>query len=262
MISSPRTKGTGFRGWARALAIVVCAWAQWSAAQAASQAATGQQAAPAAPAQTAVADDPMVRDGLYVIQKGDEISIKVFQQPQLDDTVRVRPDGKVSLMLLSDAEAAGLTTKELENKIASRYAQYYRDPKVSVIVRSFSNLKIYVGGEVGQPGVIALAGDMTALSAVMQAGGFRHTAKTDNVILVRNNGHNVPVARKVNLKAVLKNGQGDVALRPFDVVFVPKSKIARVDQFVDQYIRQVIPATLTAGFTYLMGQTSTTTFVP
>lgn len=254
MISNPRATCTGFRGLARALAIVVFAWAQWSAAQAAPQATAAQQAAPAP---TAGADDPMVRNGLYVIQKGDEINIKVFQQPQLDDTVRVRPDGKVSLVLLSDAEAAGLTTKELEDKIASRYAQYYRDPKVSVIVRSFSNLKIYVGGEVGQPGVIALAGDMTALSAVMQAGGFRHTAKTDNVILVRNNGRNVPVARKVNLKAVLKNGEGDVALRPFDVVFVPKSKIARVDQFVDQYIRQVIPATLTAGFTYLQGNTST-----
>lgn len=210
--------------------------------------------APASLASDLPSPDPMLRDGLYVLQKGDEITIKVFRLPELEETLRVRPDGKISLQLLDDIQAAGLTTKELRAKLTTGYSEFFQDPKVSVILRNGADLKVYLGGEVGQPGVVPLLGDLTALSAVLQVGGFKTTAKTDSVILIRNNGHNAPVVQKLNLKGALNTGKGDIELRPFDVVYVPASRIAHVDRFMEQYGREVIPANLNGGFTYLLGQ--------
>lgn len=197
--------------------------------------------------------DPTVKNGLYVLQPGDEISIKAFRLPELDETVRIRPDGKISILLLDDIIAAGLTTQELSARVTLRYAQFFKEPKVSVIVRTFANQKVFVGGEVVQPGTIPIVGELTALGAVLQAGGFKNTAKTNSVILLRNNGHQVALAYKLNLQDVLTRGKANVVLKPFDVVYVPRSKVGRADKFVDQYIRQLIPISLTAGFTYIVG---------
>ena len=205
------------------------------------------------PAPAAEPVTTMIRDGLYVLQTGDEISIRVFKFPELDETVKVRPDGKISVTLLSDIDAAGLTTKELGDVLFKRYAEFFKDPQVSVILRNFSNLKIYVGGEVGQPGPVPLSGRLTVVGAVFHAGGLKTSARLDSVVLVRNDGQNQPTVRSINLKDVFHKGAPDIALQPFDVVYVPESRIRKVDRFVDEYIRQLIPITATAGFTYLLG---------
>lgn len=194
----------------------------------------------------------------YVLQRGDEITVKVFGQPDVSDTVRIRPDERISLALVDDVKAAGLTTDELDKVLTERYAKFFRSPEVTVVVRTFSNRLVYIGGEVGQPKAIELAGDLTALSAILQAGGFMKTARADSVVLLRNDGNNKPLIRTLDLKKALAKGGGDVKLEPFDVVYVPKSRIATVDQFVDQYMRQLIPITLTAGFTYLFGANAVT----
>jgi polysaccharide biosynthesis/export protein len=197
---------------------------------------------------------PTLRDGLYVLQRGDEITIKVFRLPELEETLRIRPDGKISVLLLDDIDAAGLTTRELRARLFVRYSEFFQEPQVSVILRSGADLKVYVGGEVTQPGVIPLLGDLTALAACLQAGGFKPTARTDNAILIRNNGHEAPIVEKLNLKDALNKGRGDVELKPFDVVYVPPSKVARADRFVQQYTRDLLPITLTGGFSYILGQ--------
>lgn len=189
----------------------------------------------------------------YLLQAGDELTIKVFNRPELEETIRIRPDGKISVLLIDDVQAAGLRPPELDEQLTARYAGYFRDPEVTVIVRSFANQKVYVGGEVAQPGVIELSGELTALGAVLRAGGFNRTARTDSVILLRDTGADRPRVNRVNLKDVLHKGAPDVVLEPFDVVFVPMTRIAQVDKFVDQYIRQLVPLTLTAGFTYILG---------
>jgi polysaccharide export outer membrane protein len=195
----------------------------------------------------------MVKDGLYVLQTGDEVAIRVFRLPELDETVRIRPDGRISVMLLDDIEAAGLTTRELDSRLTERYATMFKDPQVTLVVRQFANLKVYVGGEVGTPGAIALVGDLTATGAVFQAGGFRSTARLDSVVLLRNQGGDRPGVERLNMKEMLASRQPDVRLRPFDVVYVPLSRIARVDRFVDQHVRQLLPIALTGGFTYILG---------
>jgi polysaccharide biosynthesis/export protein len=191
--------------------------------------------------------------GLYVFESGDEVTIKVFGMPQLEETVRIRPDGRISVLLVDDIVAAGLTTRELDERLTSRYAEYLRDPQVTLVVRSYANLKVYVGGEVAAPGPLPLVGKLTALGAVLQAGGFKGTARTNSVILIRNSGGDRPRVERLNLAAVYNKGEPDVPLKPFDVVYVPMSTIAKVDKFVDQYVRQLLPIALTGGFTYILG---------
>jgi protein involved in polysaccharide export with SLBB domain len=189
----------------------------------------------------------------YVLQRGDEITVKVFNNPELLDTVLVRPDGMISLVLLDDVQAAGLTATELDATLTAGYSKFFREPQLSVIVRSFANLRVYVGGEVGQPGPVSLRGDVTALEAILQVGGFRPTARMDSVILLRNDGKDRPLAQKLDFKELLSKGGSDISLQPFDVLYVPVSRIAKVDRFIDQYVRQLLPISLTGGFTYLLG---------
>src|SRR5439155_3594624 len=133
-----------------ALALVACCVVGVAAAARAQNRAVPPAAAEAPPGTAS----SVIRDGMYVLQRGDEISVRVFRLSELDETVRVRPDGKISIPLLENIDAAGLTTKELGDALTRRYAQLFKEPQVSVIVRSFANLRVYVGGEVGQAGMV------------------------------------------------------------------------------------------------------------
>jgi polysaccharide biosynthesis/export protein len=201
-------------------------------------------------------NDTSLRDGNYVLQRGDEIAIKAYEHGDLDETVRIRPDGKISVQLASDVPAAGMTPSELSQTLSDVYAKFVKEPRISIIVRNFAAQRIYVGGEVLQPGVLPMSGEITVLGAIMQAGGFRPTARKDNILLLRDNGAGGKNVQFLNVKKLLSTGGSDIKLQAFDVVYVPQSKIAKVDQFVDQYIRQVIPGNLNAGFTYLLGSTA------
>lgn len=211
-------------------------------------------------AQTTASDEPATDEvspdaAPYILQIGDEIEIKVFQIPELETSGRIRPDGKISLMLLDEVHAAGLTTSELDAFLTDRYSQFYRDPQLTVIVRNFANLNVFVGGEVVEPGLLSLTGELTALGAVLRAGGFRDTASMSSVILLRN-VEDKPLVVRLNLKDVINKGEGDVVLRPYDVVFVPKKFIAKANLFVQQYMRALLPIATTANFTYILGGTA------
>lgn len=201
---------------------------------------------------------PISGDASYRLQSGDEIEIKVFELPELADRLHIRPDGKISVLLLDDVKAAGLTPAELDEVLTAGYAKYYVNPRVTVIVRGFSGQRVYVGGEVNEPGMFELAGELSALRAVLEAGGFRHTAKRSSVILLRK-GDGGPEIRRLNFDDVLAKRVPDIQLQPFDVVFVPRTFIAKANLFVQQYIRDLLPVTTNANFTYILGQG---TFIP
>ena len=116
-----------------------------------------------------------------------------------------------------------------------------------------TDIRIFVGGEVGKPGLLPLEGDLTALSAVINAGGFLETASTRGALLIRKKGELKPEVIKLRLDQVMKGEGVDTQLQPFDIVFVPKSNIAKVDKAVDQYIRRAVPFMLTGGFSYILG---------
>ena len=279
--------------------------------------------------------------GEYVLQRGDDLEIRAYNMPDLNADVRIRPDGKISVLLINDVQASGLTPLQLSQDLKDGYLkQNFRNPRITVIVKSFASQNVYVGGEIGLPAAVPLRGDLTAvqailqaggikvatasdqvtvvhdldkdtqksetisvkdvlsgqkpdivlrpsdvvyvqkssidvyiggevvhpglvplngnvtvLAAVVQAGGFRPTAKTDSVVLLRDRGKGTPTATKIKLDDLFHSTP--LNLQAFDVVLVPKSRIAKLDEWVDQYLRQMSPAALSAGFSYLFGSSFT-----
>ena len=189
----------------------------------------------------------------YIIQAGDELDIKFFYNPELNETVTVRPDQKISLQLLDDVRAAGLTPAQLDQALTLKYAPVLKEPAVTVIVRSFTGQRVYVDGEVNSPGLVNLRAGMTALQAVINAGGLRETAKPEAAIVIRRGPENQPVPMRVDLYG--KGAEANFQLQPQDIVHVPKTYIARANKFVNQYIERLILFRGTSfGFSYQLNE--------
>ncbi len=176
--------------------------------------------------------------GDYQIETGDSLEIKFRAAKELNDVTTVRPDGMISLQLVGDQLAEGLTPEQLRAQLEQAYAKDLVNPDLVVIVRSFSGNSIYIGGEVLNPVRIPLTGRVTTLKAVILAGGFKDTADKKRVIVRREDG----TCCSYNLKDVVEcRGGQDIELLPYDVVYVPKSTIAKINLFVEQYIVKVLP---------------------
>jgi protein involved in polysaccharide export with SLBB domain len=186
----------------------------------------------------------------YIIQPGDQLDVKLFYNPELNETVTVRPDGKISLQLIDEMRAAGLRPSELDAEITKEYSGELQKPLVTVIVRSFTAQRVYVGGEVNIQGLIDLDANMTPLQAVLKAGGFKETANPKAAIIIRRGLDNKPVPIRVDLKDALYGGAVGY-LTPQDVVYVPKTFIAEANKFVNQYIENLLLFKgVSLGFSY------------
>ena len=186
----------------------------------------------------------------YRIEVGDHFDVKIYGSPELKESLVVRPDGKVSLLLAEEIQAAGLTPAEFDSVLTEIYSRNLNNPQIAIIMRKFAGNRIYVGGEVNTPSEVVIEGRLTLLQAIYRAGGFRETAKLSSVVLLRDHGADMPEVLLVDVKNVLKSGQGDLLLYPYDAIFVPKTFIAKADKFVDQYINRIVPRNLTAGFSW------------
>jgi protein involved in polysaccharide export with SLBB domain len=188
----------------------------------------------------------------YRIQVGDQLDIKFFYNSELNEQVTVRPDGRISLQLVHEVMVAGLTPSELTQRLKQKYAPELKKPEIAVIVRSFGAYKIYVDGEVNKSGMFPLVGYMTVLHAISQAGGMKDTARKGEVLIIRRGEGNKPLVSSVNLNKVVDGTDilQDIPLKPFDIVYVPRSAIANVNVWVDQYIRKNLPIYLSFGYFY------------
>jgi len=184
---------------------------------------------------------------IYFLQVGDEITVKFFYNHDLDEDLVVRPDGKISLQLIHDVEAMGKTPEHLSWEIMEKYKKILNKPEVTVIVKRFAGQRIYVGWEVRQPGLLSIDSQMTALQALLQTGGFLNTASVRDVLLIRRGGDGRPKIYKHDLE----DPANDVYLTGCDIVFVPRSNIASMNLFVEQYIDKLIPISRSIGFTYV-----------
>ncbi len=211
----------------------------------------------AVPPLEAAAQDGAAED--YILQLGDVLEVKLYYNPELNETLPIRPDGRISLQLVGEVQAAGLTPAELRERLRSLYLKNLRDPEVAVIVKEFSGRKIYIGGEVNAPGILRPVGRITALQAIFEAGGFKSTAKPKNVVILRHQGTSEPLFLTIDLKRSLTGGAraNDLELKPYDIVFVPKTRIAKMNQLVDQYVRELVPISLSLGVSYLFGDNVT-----
>jgi len=190
---------------------------------------------------------------LYRLEAGDEIEIKFLYNPELSDKITIRPDGRISMPMVGEITAAGMAVGELTNLIQDKYKSTVRQAVVTVQVRSFANRKVFVGGEVLRPGTVVLTGQQTVLGAILEAGGLMRTADRNQVTLIRRTAAGSPETRTLGLRAAKGKAAeaAGIAVQPYDMIVVTRSGIAKANQAVEQYIRNLSPALLTAGFTYL-----------
>lgn len=157
----------------------------------------------------------------YVIGADDTLHISVWKEPDLTETLPVRPDGKISMPLLNDITAAGLTPLQLRDTLTERLKKYVSDPRVTVVVTGMNSRRLFVTGEVTHTGPMTLLPHMTMLQALAQA-GFTQFANLKAIYLLRSeNGkqHKLPF----NYKEVVKGNhpEQNIELRPGDTIVVP-----------------------------------------
>lgn len=191
----------------------------------------------------------------YYLRSGDTLDIKFFVTPELDETVVIRPDGKISLQLIDDIRAEGLTCEELDKALTEEYEKHLNKALITVIVRNFEGQKVYIGGDVIRPGIIEITGRVNALQAIFEAGGFKDDAKKSKVVIISRGPENQPVIRSVNLKKAIKGKlpENEYLLKPFDVVYVPKTGLAKTD-IIASHIYRIISTRIWRGFTYETGE--------
>ena len=158
----------------------------------------------------------------YVIGPDDQLSVVFWRDKDMSADVAVRPDGKISLPLLNDVQAAGLTPPQLRDRLTEDAKRYIEDPNITVVVRQINSRRVFVTGEVAKPGPYALTGPTTILQILATAGGLKEYADEKNILVLRNEGGR-PVSYKFNYRDVAKhkNLSQNVELKPGDTVIVP-----------------------------------------
>ena len=160
-------------------------------------------------------------DSDYLIGADDELRITVWKEPDLSETLPVRPDGKISMPLLNDIPAAGLTPLQLKDSITEKLKKFIADPRVTVVVTAMNSQRIFVTGEVVHSGPMNLLPQMTVLQALAQA-GFTQFASLKAIYLLRTqNGKQQKLP--FNYKDVVKGNhpEQNIFLKPGDTLVVP-----------------------------------------
>lgn len=181
----------------------------------------------------------------YILYPGDEIEIATPTASELTRTQRIGPDGRISLPMAGQIMAADRTIAEVEADASSAFAPYLRRPLVEITLKTAGPIRVWVAGEVRTPGVIEMNGDLDAYQAVIQAGDFLPTAKQGEVALIRRGPGGVRMMRAADLRP--RRGEV-IALRRGDIIFVPRSTLGEVANFISLF-RNALPV----GFSYAIG---------
>ncbi len=199
-----------------------------------------------AAAQTAVrppASQASAAPAVYRIQKGDKLSIKFFSHPELNEpTMVVRPDGFITPQLIGEVRAEGMTVEQLKSLLEREYVEFLLAPMITVAVVEFVAPRVFVGGQVNRPGKYELREASTAVQAIFLAGGFTGDAHRSMVVHARPNDRGDWDIETLNVLKMMKRdgGEKDVELRDGDYLFIPDSKIARMNKAVEAF-RAFVP---------------------
>ena len=190
------------------------------------QAPTGTGAKPAVPSGTkppvsgVVAEVPMASD--YVVGSGDILAVVFWRQPDMSTEVVVRPDGRISIPLLNDVDASGMTPEQLRVKLTNEAQKFVQDPNVTVVVKQINSRRVYITGQVSKPGPYPLTSSMTVLQLLSTAGGLLEYADEKNITIMRTAGGKT-TNFTFNYKDILnrKNLKQNIELKPDDTIIVP-----------------------------------------
>jgi len=174
----------------------------------------------------------------YRIQSLDVIMIEFPLTEKHSQQVTVRPDGSIILDVAGEVKAAGLTPHELAESIKKRSSRRLRNPEVEVTIVE-SSQKVFVGGEVESEGIVYYREGLTVLQAIFERGGFRNTAETNNILLIRAGKEKEEI--RMNIKKLKMENIAAFIVSPNDVIYVPKTGVAKAGVAMQQFIRDMLP---------------------
>jgi polysaccharide biosynthesis/export protein len=179
----------------------------------------------------------------YLLRPGDVFDVSFEYTPEFNQTVAVQPDGYISLRDVGDIYVAGLATPVVTQKIGDAYGKILNKPAISILLKDYEKPYFIADGQVGHPGKYELRGDTTVVQAVAMAGGFLTSAKHSDVILFRRVSDEWVESKVLDVKKMQNshNLSEDVHLRPGDMVFVPKSKISKIQPYLPSTNFSMIP---------------------
>jgi protein involved in polysaccharide export with SLBB domain len=182
----------------------------------------------------------------YRLRPGDDLAISFLTDPMLDYVTPVTPSGTISIPMSGEVVAEGSTVPELTAAIEEHMSSYLLDPTVSVAIRTIAKEYVFVIGEVDRAGKYELTAGMTVTGALSEAGGLLPSGKPSSVMVVRTAGFDEPVAYQVNMDHIFTASDlsEDMAVANNDVIYVPKSLIGKVNEFVYLFFEQIAPAQL------------------
>jgi len=193
-------------------------------------------------------------DFVYRLQVGDEINVVHAIGRELNQRVQILPDGRIYLPIVGSVKAEDQSPDELRKQLNVAYSAELRNPQVTVIPTRIGKQKIYVGGEVADPGVYDMSGNVGVIEAIFAAGGFENSANDEEVVVLRRTRDNKAMMRTVNVESILegKGAENALILRQYDIVFVPRTTAAEIGVWVEQNITNILP--FSRSFSYSLNR--------
>jgi polysaccharide export outer membrane protein len=170
----------------------------------------------------------------YELQPGDVLDIQYRYTPEFNQTVAVQPDGYVSLQIGGDVKVSGRNLDEVRELILKKASTRLASPELIVILKEFQKPYVVVAGEVPQPGKFELREKLTAIQAVMLAGGFKDSAKSSQIVVFRKLNADTAEVRTLNFKTLRRTSdlENDLTLQPGDMILVPRNRISKIERYV------------------------------
>ena len=175
-----------------------------------------------------------VTEERYRLQPGDVFEVQYRYSPEFNQTVTVQPDGYVSLEVGGDLKVAGLTIEQARLAILKKASVRLQDPVATLVLKEFQKPYFVIAGEVSLPGKIEMRERVTALQAIMLAGGMKEGARSSQVVVFRRINTDTAEVKLLNLKSIRRTVdlENDLTLQPGDMVFVPRDKISKIERFM------------------------------
>ncbi len=170
----------------------------------------------------------------YRLQPGDVIEVQYRYSPEFNQTITVQPDGYISLEIGGDMKVAGFTIEETRQAILRQASKRLQDPVATIVLKEFQRPYFVVAGEVATPGRIEMRERVTAIQAIMLAGGMKETAKSSQVVVFRKINSDMAEVKLLNLRSIRRTSdlENDLTLQAGDMVFVPRDKISKIERFM------------------------------
>ncbi len=186
---------------------------------------------------TAYAQAPALtvpREERYALHSGDVLDIQYRYTPEFNQTVTVQPDGYISLEIGGDVKVGGRTLQEVRTLILVKARTRLEAPELIVILKDFQKPYVVVAGEVNQPGKIELREKVTAVQAVLLAGGLKETAKSTQILVFRKLNGDTAEVKTLNFKTLKQTNdlENDLVLQPGDMILVPRNRISKIERYI------------------------------